>query len=78
MTQRDWLERLDQFLVMTGRELLDHAGTITHDEAIQKARREYEAYQRRQLATPTQAEKDFIAATEKELKALQKKKKGGK
>ncbi|MBW7893731.1 MAG: virulence RhuM family protein [Opitutaceae bacterium] len=78
MTQRDWLERLDQFLVMTGRELLDHAGTITHDEAIQKARREYEAYQRRQLAAPTQAEKDFIAATEKELKALQKKKKGGK
>lgn len=76
MTQRDWLERLDQFLQMTGRELLDHAGSISHEAAIQKARKEYEVFQLRQLQAPSQVEKDFIAATEKEIKALREK--GGK
>ncbi len=75
MTQKDWLVRLDQFLSMTGRELLDHAGSVSHEAAVEKARREYETFKQHRLADPTQAEKDFIEATEHELKALEKKRK---
>jgi hypothetical protein len=75
MTMQDWLVRLDQFLSMTGRELLDHAGSISHDQAMEKARTHYEAYQQRLRDEPSQAEKDFIKATENTLKALEKKKK---
>jgi hypothetical protein len=36
MTMEDWIERLHQFLTMTGRELLDHSGNVSHNQAIQK------------------------------------------
>ena len=45
----DWIERLQQFLTMTGRELLTHAGKISHDTARVKAREEYEKLRMRQL-----------------------------
>lgn len=42
MTMQDWIERLHQFLTMTGREILSHAGLISHETAIGKAHGEYE------------------------------------
>lgn len=75
MTMQDWITRLDQFLNMTDRELLDHAGSISHVTAIEKAREEYERYRDRLLNEPTDVEKDYIESTEKELKAIEKKKK---
>ena len=36
MTMQDWIERLHQFLSMTGRELLTHAGKISHETALNK------------------------------------------
>lgn len=70
MTMENWIERLEQFLTMTGRELLTHAGAISHEAAMQKARAEFEAFRLRQLEEPTVAEKDFIEA-EKELKRME-------
>jgi hypothetical protein len=70
MTMRDWIERLHQFLTMTGRELLDHAGKISHEEALQKAHEEYEKFRVRQLTEPTAVEKHFIEA-EKEMKRIE-------
>jgi len=70
MTMRDWIDRLHQFLTMTGRELLDHAGKISHDEALQKAYAEYEKFRMQQLAEPTAVEKHFIEA-EKEMKQIE-------
>jgi hypothetical protein len=37
MYMRDWIERLDDFLKMAGREILLHAGTVSHDDALAKA-----------------------------------------
>jgi len=74
MTMQDWIERLHQFLTMTGRELLTHAGTISHEAAIQKARTEYEAFRLKQLNEPTEVEKHFIEA-ERELKQIEADKK---
>ncbi|MDO8947894.1 MAG: virulence RhuM family protein [Desulfocapsaceae bacterium] len=77
MTMRDWVERLHQFLTMTGRELLTHAGKISHEAALQKAHDEYEKFRLKQLNEPTEVEKHFIEA-ENELKQIEaSKKKGG-
>ncbi|HAT11182.1 MAG TPA: hydroxyacid dehydrogenase, partial [Planctomycetes bacterium] len=37
MTMQDWIERLRGFLTMTGRPVLTHAGTVTHEAALEKA-----------------------------------------
>jgi len=74
MTMQNWAERLDQFLTMTGRELLAHAGKISHEIALQKAHDEYEKFRLKQLSEPTDIEKHFIEA-EKELKQIEATKK---
>ncbi|NOR23438.1 MAG: hydroxyacid dehydrogenase [Desulforhopalus sp.] len=70
MTMQDWIERLHQFLTMTGRELLTHAGTISHERAMTKAHEEYEKFRLQQLKEPTEVEKHFIEA-EQELKRIE-------
>ena len=69
MTMNGWAERLNMFLVMTGRELLSHAGKVSHDQAMLKAHAEYEKFRSQQLMQPTQVELDFIKA-ESQLKEL--------
>lgn len=70
MTMADWIERLHQFLTMTGRELLAHAGTISHDAALEKAHDEFEKFRLQQLEEATEVEKHFIEA-EQELKQIE-------
>jgi len=70
MTMQDWAERLQQFLTMTGRELLTNAGKISHERAMQKAHKEYETFRLKQLNQPSEVEKHFIEA-EKELKLIE-------
>lgn len=70
MTMQEWIERLHQFLTMTGRELLTNAGKISHKAALGKAREEYEKFRRMQMEAPTEVEKHFIEA-EKELKQIE-------
>ena len=71
MTMTDWLERLQQFLTMTGREILTHAGSISREQAIEKAHSEYEEFKRRESLSPTDAELHFLEATEKEIKDIE-------
>ena len=70
MTMQDWIERLNQFLTMTGRELLAHGGNISHDSALQKAHNEYEKFLATQLEAPTEVEKHFVEA-EREFKQIE-------
>ena len=69
MYMQDWIAQLDNFLRLSGRDILKHAGKITHEQAARKAELEFEKYHRSQLDGPSQAEKDFNAAVEK-LKKL--------
>lgn len=69
MTMQDWIERLDQFLTMTGRELLNHPGKKSHAAALNKAHKEYEEYRQKMLEEPTEVEKHFIEA-EQALKKI--------
>lgn len=75
MTMADWTLRLHQFLTMTGRELLTHAGAVSHGAAMHKAHAEYEKFRARQLAEPSEVEKHFIEA-EKELQQIESSRKG--
>jgi hypothetical protein len=40
----DWINRLDSILQLNGRELLTHAGKISHEMALQKSNEEYVKY----------------------------------
>jgi hypothetical protein len=40
----DWIERLDTILKLNGRELLTHAGKISHEMALEKSNEEYKKY----------------------------------
>ena len=62
MTMRDWIEKLDDFLRLAGRELLDHAGKISAENARTKAEAEYERYRALVDAQPRPVDADFEQA----------------
>lgn len=41
MYMKDWIERLDALLQLNGREILTHAGKISHQMAIEKSSTEF-------------------------------------
>ncbi|MCE5293492.1 MAG: virulence RhuM family protein [Chlamydiales bacterium] len=65
MTMSDWVNKLDDFLKLSGRDLLTHAGMISHDVAWQKAQVEFEKYRLARLNEPTEVEKHFIEVEQK-------------
>jgi hypothetical protein len=62
MYMKDWISRLDSILQLNGKELLTHAGKISHEMAMKKSEEEYEKYQ----ITKRQSDKE---ASLKELEA---------
>ncbi|MBI3136091.1 MAG: virulence RhuM family protein [Bacteroidetes bacterium] len=72
MYMKDWIARLDDFLKMTGNEILDNAGTISHQRALDKAHAEYEKFKALTKSDISEAEKHFIEHLEKESKKLPK------
>lgn len=57
MTMKDWAEHLDKILTMSGEQLLQGNGSISHEQAIEKATIEYKKYQQRTLSD---VENDFL------------------
>ncbi|MCK9418268.1 MAG: virulence RhuM family protein [Nitrospirae bacterium] len=81
MYMKDWIAKLDDFLKLSGRELLNHAGKISHDDATTKALAELQIYRQLHLNDPSPVDRHFIEAI-KEVEVLEKeskkaKKKGG-
>ncbi len=72
MYMKDWIAKLDEFLKVSEREILTHAGRVSHEAALEKARAEYEKYREQSLEEPSPVECHFIAAV-KEVKKLEKK-----
>jgi len=70
MYMKDWIERLDDFLKMTGKDILDHTGKISHEQAMQKAQKEYLAFKKRTKNELSKVEKDFIEHIEHSVKKL--------
>jgi hypothetical protein len=66
MTMKDWAAHLDRILTMSGEQLLQDAGKISHHKAIEKATNEYKKYQEKTLSD---AEKNYLDS----LKAIEQK-----
>ena len=78
MYMRDWIAKLDQFLQLSEREILTHAGTVTAEAARALAEQEYDKYQRQLDAQPSPVEVHFDEAVKKAKQLRQPKKKSGK
>ena len=63
MTMKAWIDKLDEFLKISGRELLDHAGKVSAESAKAKAELEYTQYRAQQSNFPTQVDADFEKVT---------------
>jgi len=46
---KNWLEKLDDFLVFNEKEILDNAGVVSHCDMELRVRRELEKYNRKLL-----------------------------
>ena len=73
MYMKDWIERIDDFLKMTGKDILTNAGVVSHKQALQKANLEYEKYKEQTRNELTKVEKDFIEHIENTAKELKRK-----
>lgn len=57
MTMKDWAEHLDRILTMSGEQLLQGNGSISHKQAVDKAADEYRKYKARTLSD---VEEDYL------------------
>lgn len=69
---RDWLPQVDDFAERYGKGILQSAGTVSRQAAIEKATDEYKKYRKRISDLPTPVERDYLET----LKQTQKKLKG--
>jgi len=74
---RDWITKLHGFLTINDRNILTHAGKISHEMAKELAETEYEKFHHEQIAQAYHAGIDFDKAI-KQLPPPPKRKKGGK
>jgi hypothetical protein len=75
MTMQDWAEHLDKILTMSGEQLLQGAGSISHKQAEEKATIEYKKYQQKTLSD---VEKAYLESLKLLEDATTKKYKNGK
>lgn len=72
MYMKDWTNRLNDFLTMTGSELLTNVGKISHQDALTKAHKEYHKYKEQTKNELSKVEKDFIKQIDNTTKKLNK------
>lgn len=70
MYMKDWIQKLDDFLKLSGKELLSHAGKISAELAKQKADTEYDKFKERTAYSLSPVEIHFLENFEKEQKKL--------
>jgi hypothetical protein len=75
MYMRDWIAKLDDFLRLSERDILTHAGKITHEAALARAEAEYEKFRALEAGKPSPVELHFDAAIQavKQVAAFQEK-----
>lgn len=64
MTMQAWIDKLDEFLRMSERDILTHTGMVTHEQALRKADAEYERFRARRTLDATPADRDLDAAVQ--------------
>ena len=70
MYMKDWMQKLDDFLKLSGKELLTHAGSISAEIVKLKADTEYDKFKQRTDSQLSPVEIHFIENFERERKNL--------
>ena len=70
MYMKDWIQKLDDFLKLSGKELLNHAGSVSAEVAKLKANEEYDKFHERTQYQLSPVEIHFLEAFEAERKRL--------
>ena len=65
MHMADWVAKLDDFIRLTSRDVLTHAGRVTHEQAQQHAVTQYEQYDQHRRQIAASADSDFDAAVKR-------------
>jgi hypothetical protein len=73
MYMKDWIKKLNAFLSLNDRDILQNAGSISHELAKQNAELEYDKYKKIQQKALSKADDDF----DKTIKQIEKKTKKG-
>jgi hypothetical protein len=71
----EWIAKLDEFLRLSERKILDHAGQVSHEQALRKAEGEYEKWRAIEDGKPQIVDRDFDEAVAR-LKQLPPRKPG--
>ena len=66
---KDWIEKLDSILQLNGRELLTHAGKITHEAALEKSTKAFEKFK---LAQKIIEKEQSLKEIEEDTKRIKK------
>jgi hypothetical protein len=70
MYMSDWIERLNAILRLNGRELLNHAGKISHEMALEKSGDEFNKYR---ISQKEQEKQISLKEIENDIKSLKRK-----
>ena len=73
MHMKNWIEKLNGFLTLNDREILEHAGKISHEMAKELAESEYNKFNRNRIKSNDARETDF----DKAIKMIETEKKNG-
>ena len=73
MHMKNWIEKLNGFLTLNDREILEHAGKISHETAKELAESEYEKFNCKRIRFNDAQESDF----DKVVKMIETEKKNG-
>jgi hypothetical protein len=71
MTMKDWAKHLDNILSSNGEQLLLNAGKISHTQAMEKTKNEYQKYQQKTLSEVEAAYLETIRNLEKSIKSTE-------
>lgn len=75
MYMNDWIQKLDDFMKLSGRDILTNAGKISHEIAKEKADIEFKKYKDSRKSSITKVERDFISSIDSVSKKLDSKSK---
>jgi hypothetical protein len=75
MHMKDWVAKLNGFLTLNERAILDNAGKVSHELAKESAEKEYDKYYKKSLKAPSRADADFEEFANKATKLVGKSKK---
>ena len=75
MKMTNWIEKLDNLMLLSGRQLLNNNGSISHEEAKKKAIAEFEKYRKLEMI---QYESDYDRAIKELIQKEKKSRRGSK